>query len=111
MTVRGTISRVPRLTLGEWLNYVARRSDLVAPEPRIIANPFKSGAPTRWTPERGDVRLLRDRAVVGGIAPSVEFDDDGELDVFYPDEHQGYVREAVTVVAKELHAVVVWDPE
>ena len=109
MTVRGTISRDPRLTLGEWLDYVALRSDLVAPEPRFVANPFKSGAPARWTPEPGDVCLLRDSAVVGGIAPSVEFDDDGELDVFYTDEHQAYVREAVTVMAKELHAIVVWD--
>jgi hypothetical protein len=109
MTVRGTISRDPRLTLEEWLDYVSRRPDLVAPEPRMIANPFKSGAPVLWTPEPGDVSLLRRGAIVGGLAPSPEFYVDGELDVFYPDEHQEYVRHAVTAVAKDLRGLIVWD--
>jgi hypothetical protein len=109
MTVRGTISRDPRLTLKEWLDYVARRSDFVAPEPRIVANPFKSGAPVLWTPEPGDVSVLRNGAIVGGIAPSLEFDVDRGLDVFYPDEHQAYVRHAATEVAKDLRALIVWD--
>ena len=109
MTVRGTISRDPRLTLEEWLAYVSRRSDLIAPEPRMVANPFKSGAPVLWTPEPGDVSLLRSGAIVGGIAPSPEFDLDGELDVFYPDEHQECVRRAATAVAKDLRGLIVWD--
>jgi hypothetical protein len=109
MTVRATISRDPRLTLDEWLEYTARRSDLVAPEPRVVANPFKSGASALWTPESGDVSILRNGVVVGGIAPSPEFDVDSELDVFYPDEHQAYVRQAVAAVAKDLRALLVWD--
>jgi hypothetical protein len=109
MTIRGTISRAPRLTLEEWLDYVSRRSDLVAPEPRLVANPFKSGAPVLWTPEPGDVSLLRDRAIVGGIAPSPEFEVDGELDVFYPDEHQEYARHIVTALAKDFGSLIVWD--
>jgi hypothetical protein len=109
MTLRGTISRDPRLSLDEWLEYVAHRADLVPPKPRMIANPFKSGTPVLWTPEPGDVSLLREGSIVGGIAPSPEFDVDGELDVFYPDEHQVYVRQAATAVAKDLGAVIVWD--
>jgi hypothetical protein len=109
MTVRGTISRDPRLSLDEWLQYIADRADLVPPEPRIVANPFKSGIPVLWTPEPGDVSLVRDGSIVGGIAPSPEFDVDGELDVFYPDEHELYVRRAATAVAKDLRALIVWD--
>jgi hypothetical protein len=109
MTVRGTISRHPRLTLEEWLDYVSRQSDLVASEPRMIANPFKSGAPVLWTPEPGDVSLLRNGAIVGGIAPSPEFDVNGELDVFYPEEHREYVRHVVTALAKDFRGLIVWD--
>jgi hypothetical protein len=111
VALRGTISREPRLSRSEWLRCIEENATLVADEARVIVNPF-TGDRVLHQPPPGGATLCVGGATVGGIEPSVDFEDDGELLVYAPEDSDGKeARIAAEVVAKALGAQLDWIEE
>jgi hypothetical protein len=108
MPLSGIISRAPRLSMPEWLRFVDDNEALVRHDPRVIVNPF-TGSRVVHQSNPANVSISVDGVTVGGIEPSSEFDDDGELHVFTPEEADGRQARAVaTAIAKSLGARLEW---
>jgi hypothetical protein len=107
LAIVGIITRSPALSLAEWLDCIDQSGVLVPCEPREIFNPFK-GTKEMHRPAPGEVALVLEGVRVGAIEPGVEFDEDGELDVYGADDRHAEVRAAALAIATSMTAELLW---
>ena len=100
------ITREPKLTIDEWLNYLPSNVSLVAPAPERM-NPF-TGEAYRTAPTVRHVEIHDGDRVIGTIEPDPEFEMNGELLVCTlnkPDERTTFI---VSQISAKLRARVEW---
>lgn len=108
MAIIGMISRVPHITKDEFQHIADRHIELTRPSARTLKNPF-NGETTTVPPTEGEFNIVLSGATVGAIAPSAEFDDDGEWDIFAGDEgDRKAIRELISSIARQLDARTSW---
>ncbi len=106
MSAVATVDRKPKLTMVEWLKFVAVRKDLALRGPRRGKNPFTK-EPTVHYPEPGEVNFR----INGRSVAAIEFDEEsGQVVISGPESgHQAVAtRRFVQAMARELRGKVTW---
>ena len=113
MSLCGFVTREPRIQLGEWLTCIDKNPSVIAHrrERRVIANPFKRGETAVVESRPGEAILLEDGVSVGAVSPSDDFEEDGELCIWAPDDKTGDAYRVSQVVVRLLDARLEWFDE
>lgn len=110
MALYGVISRTPKLRRKEWSACIDQHPQLLRRtwEPREIDNPFKPGTKAVVTPPPDLANLIEDGSAVGAVEPSEDFDQDGELLVWAPEDKVTNARRVSDALARHLNARLQW---
>ena len=93
--------------LDGWLEFIRQRSELVRRPPRDIINPF-TREPTTFVYPASEVDVIVDGTIIGCMAPSSWFEDDGELLVFAMPEEDPRLAALTELAASSLDATLEW---